>query len=108
MYDTNDRAGKLLDALIESPTADDPDEIWGDPTNWPEWTDTDVWAIDPDDENFVRVVPPDWPITDAETIEELRRVERLEPFEPSPEDLDLLLDLEERRRYEAGCNARFV
>jgi hypothetical protein len=38
--DPDDRLGRMKDALIESPTADDPTEVWGPPERWPAWTDT--------------------------------------------------------------------
>jgi len=89
-------ADLLCDALCECELLD---PEWGDPLDWPAWTDQ-RFTLGPD--------PDELQLTSESDLEDLRHWERLEPFEPSPEDCDLLLDLEERRSYERGCNAHWI
>ena len=71
---------QLLDSLVEH----DPDDpCFGDPANWPDWTDDDFAELGMPrgrDESF---------------------------FAPEEEDIKALLDLEERVSYEQGCCMHF-
>ena len=97
------------------------DEDEGPPEEWPAWTDDLVVGIgpaffreesfdDPDqlpgEEVALTEPPDDWPLTGPEDLEDLRHWERLEPFEPSPEDLDRYLIDPELAHWIAYGNCR--
>ena len=93
-HDTNGNhaVGRRLDALCEFP--DETTEVFGPPETWPDWTD----------QRFTLDLDLDLDLDQADDED----LDAPAVFEPSPEDLDALLDLEERRSYEHGCRMKFV
>ncbi|MGA2699608.1 MAG: hypothetical protein ABSH35_00730 [Isosphaeraceae bacterium] len=109
---------QLCDALVEH---DPDDQDFGDPTNWPAWTN--VWRAelgaplcfaeripdevihDPDQvdlESWIEL-SPDLDTPDSRTSAD-------ESIEPEPSDIDWIVEEAARREYERmhGFNARFV
>ncbi|HKM56131.1 MAG TPA: hypothetical protein VJY33_22175 [Isosphaeraceae bacterium] len=99
----------MLREDIELCNASDPsDPDYGEPAAWPLWCDRDTYELGPTGLPGEDPLPGEWALTSEQDLEDLRHWKRFEPFEPSPEDCDLLLDLEERRSYERGCNAHWI
>jgi len=85
-------AADLLADQLTDCGFDDPE--WDAPERWLAWTDADRWELPgPDD--------------DQADGEDLARDWEPDPA-PDQADRDWLADLDERRAYERGCNARWA